>query len=194
MAKLAPFFITGANAKVRVNNKTIAFCTDVSYSVAINHATPKILGMYESVSLEPLSYEVSGTFTVIRYAADVAPTNRQFGFNVPNGVADTGNGIGAVGPSNPVARQLSVSDGKAFEALDPSTYQNGTFFNIEVSQKMADGSTHGVARIRSCRIVRADFSLGGKTNPAIERFAFKALYVDEDSFLAGFSGIGQQFA
>ena len=107
--------------------------------------------------------------------------------------ADTGNGIGAWGPSNPVAKQLSVSDGKAFEAMDPSTYQNGTFFNIDVSQKMADGTTHGVARIRSCRINRVDFSLGGKNQPAIERFAFKALYVDEDSFLAGFSGIGQQF-
>lgn len=192
MAKLAPFFLTGACAKVRVNDKTLAFCTDVSYSVSINHASPKILGMYESVSLEPLSYEVNGTFTIIRYAADVGPTNRNLGFSTPNGVADSGNGIGAIGPTNILAQQIG-NDGRAFEALDPSTYQKGTFFNIDVSQKMADGSTHGVARIRSCRIVRADFTLGGKTQPAMERFTFKALYVDEDSFLAGFSGIGQQF-
>ena len=138
MAGLAPFFITGANAKVRINNKTIAFCADVSYSVSINHASPKILGMYESVSLEPLSYEVSGTFTIIRYVADVAPHQRNSGFAVPVGVADTGNGIGAIGPTNPIAQQLSPTDGKAFQALDPSTYQNGTFFNIEVSQKMSD--------------------------------------------------------
>ena len=193
MSKLAPFFLTGANAKVRVNDKTIAFCTDVSYSVTINHASPKILGMYESVSLEPLSYEVNGTFTVIRYAADVAQTNRDLGFSVPHGVADRGNGIGNIGPTNPIAALLSPTDGRAFQALDPSTYANGTFFNIDVSQKMADGRTHGVARIRSCRITRADFTLGGKTQPAIERFTFKALYVDEDSFLAGFSGVGQQF-
>lgn len=193
MAGLAPFFLTGANAKVRVNNKTIAFCTDVSYSVSINTATPKILGMYESVSLEPLSYEVSGTFTVIRYAADAAPTVRSFGDSTPNGVSDTGNGIGAWGPTNPIAQQLSPTDGKAFQNLDPSTYQNGTFFDIDVSQKMSDGTTLGVARIRSCRINRADFTIGGKNQPAIERFAFKALYVDEDSFIAGFSGIGQQF-
>lgn len=192
MAKLAPFFLTGANAKVRVNDKTIAFCTDVSYSVTINTATPKVLGMYESVSLEPLSYEVSGTFTVIRYAADVAETNQNLGFSTPKGVAPTGNGIGNLGTMGPLAA-LSAFDGRANEALDPSTYANGTFFNIDISQKMADGTTHGVARIRSCRISRADFTLGGKTQPAIERFSFKALYVDEDSFLAGFSGTGQQF-
>lgn len=193
MAGLAPFFITGANAKVRINNKTIAFCSEVSYSVVINHATPKVLGMYESVSLEPLSYEVSGTFTLIRYVAGVASTNQGFGFAIPNSVNDTGNGIGAIGPSNPIAQNIG-NDGRAFQAGDPSTYQTGTFFNIDVSQKMSDGSTTGVAKIRSCRINRIDFTLGGKNQPAIERFSFKALYLDEDSFLAGFSGIGQQFA
>lgn len=193
MAKLAPFFLTGANAKVRINNKTVAFCSDVSYTVTINTATPKVLGMYEAVSLEPLSYEVSGQFTVIRYAADVAETNHKLGFGTPYGVAPTGNGIGNMGSTTGPLASLSAFDGRANEALDPSTYQNGVFFNIDVSQKMADGSTHGVARIRSCRISRADFTLGGKNQPAIERFTFKALYVDEDSFLAGFSGTGQQF-
>jgi hypothetical protein len=194
MSGLAPFFITGANAKVRINNLTVAFCADVSYTVTINHATPKVLGMYESVSLEPLSYEVSGSFTLIRYIADASPTNTGNGFGVPNGVANTGNGIGAIGPTNPVVGQLSPTDGRAFQALDPSTYANGAFFNIEIFQKMSDGSTLGVANIRSCRIDRADFSIGGKTQPAIQRFSFKALYVDEDSFLAGFSGTGQQFS
>lgn len=192
MAKLAPFFLTGANAKVKVNNKTIAFCTDVSYSVQVNHAAPKVLGMYESPSLEPLSYEVSGTFTVIRYVAGVAETNKNLGFSVPHGVADSGNGIGAIGPSNPISKNIG-NDGRTQDNLNPETFQNATFFNIEVFQKMANGDVHGVARIRDCKIVRADFSLAGKNSPAVERFSFRALYVDEDSFLAGFSGNGQQF-
>jgi hypothetical protein len=149
--------------------------------------------MYESVSLEPLSYEVSGSFTLIRYVASVASTNQGFNFAVPSGVSDTGNGIGAVGPANIIQQNIG-NDGRAFQALDPSTYQNGTFFDIAVSQKMANGDSHGVAKIRSCRITRADFALSGKNQPAVERFLFKALYLDEDSFLAGFSGTGQQFS
>ena len=35
MAGIRPTFITGANAKVRVNDKTLAFCTDLSYSVQV---------------------------------------------------------------------------------------------------------------------------------------------------------------
>ena len=192
MAKLAPFFLTGANAKVKVNNKTIAFCTDLSYTITVNHAAPKVLGMYESTSLEPLSYEVSGTFTVIRYVAGVAETNQNQGFSIPNGVSDKGNGIGALGPDNPIAKNIG-NDGRTQDSLDPQTFHTGTFFNIEVFQKLANGEQHGVARIRDCRIARADFSLAGKTAPAVERYSFRALYADEDSFLAGFSGVGQQF-
>jgi hypothetical protein len=193
MAKLAPFFLTGANAKVKVNNKTIAFCTDLSYSVQVNHAAPKVLGMYEASSLEPLSYEVTGTFTVIRYVAGVAETNRGLGYATPNGVSDKGNGVGALGPDNPVSKNIG-NDGRTQDALNPETFENATFFNIDVFQKMADGNLHGVARIRDCRITRADFSIAGKTAPAVERYSFRAIYVDEDSFLAGFSGQGQQFS
>lgn len=192
MAKLAPFFLTGANAKVKVNNKTMAFCTDLSYSVQVNHAAPKVLGMYEAGSLEPLSYEVSGTFTVIRYVADAASINQNQGFSTPVGVSDKGNGVGAIGPDNPIAKNLG-NDGRTQDALNPQTFDNATYFNIEVFQKMANGESLGVARIRDCRINRADFSLAGKTAPAMERYSFRALYVDEDSFLAGFSGNGQQF-
>lgn len=192
MAKLAPFFLKGANAKVKVNNKTMAFCTDVSYSVIVNHAAPKVLGMYESPSLEPLSYEVVGTFSVIRYVADVKSTNEHNGFKTPDGVSDKGNGVGAMGPNNPVSKNIG-NDGRTQDALNPETFNNATFFNIEVFQKLSNGDTLGVARIRDCRITRADFSIASKTAPAMERFSFRALYVDEDSFLAGFSGIGQQF-
>lgn len=192
MAKLAPFFLTGANAKVKVNNRTMAFCTDLSYSVQVNHAAPKVLGMYEATSLEPLSYEVSGTFTVIRYVAGVAETNKNLGYKVPNGVSDRGNGIGAVGPDSPISKNIG-NDGRTQDNLNPETFNNATFFNIDVYQKMGNGESHGVARIRDCKIVRADFTLAGKTAPAMERYSFRALYADEDSFLAGFSGNGQQF-
>jgi len=191
MSKLAPFFLTGANAKVRVNNRTIAFCTDLSYSVTVHHAAPRILGMYESVSLEPLYYEVTGTFQVIRYVADVKSANESRGAKTPSGVSDRGNGIGAVGPEDVFSRNIG-NDGRTQEALNPETFDKATFFDIQVYQKMADGSQQGVAKLRDCRIIKADFSMS-KTAATTERFAFRSLYADEDSFLAGFSGQGQQF-
>lgn len=63
-----PFFLTGANAKIIVNNVTLAFATDISYRIDIKHATPRVLGMYEAQEVQPMMYAVSGSFTIIRYA------------------------------------------------------------------------------------------------------------------------------
>lgn len=197
MAGVRPTFITGANAKVRVNDKTLAFCTDLSYSVQILTQTPKVLGMYEGTSVEPLGYSVSGSFTVIRYAKDIKG-NTQAGANPP-GLAgnDAGNGVGnwgsvwGAGLGGFLAANGVGNDGRANEALDPSKYANGVTFDIQVYQKTPSGDI-GVANIRNVRITQADFNLT-KKGAAMQRFNFVALYVDEDSFVADFSGIGQQF-
>src|ERR1051325_3342415 len=93
MSGVRPFFITGANAKIKLNGKTLAFCTDLAYSVQILTQTPKVLGMYEGSSVEPLGYQVSGSFTIIRYAKDVKQAT---GGTPPKGLAgnDAGNGVG----------------------------------------------------------------------------------------------------
>ena len=195
MSGVKPFFITGANAKIKVNDKTLAFCTDLSYSVSVLTQTPKILGMYEGSSVEPLGYTVAGSFTVIRYAKD-AKSNVG---NAPNGAAsnDAGNGVGNWGSAwggglgSFFARNGVGNDGRANEALDPSKFANSVTFDIQVYQKTQSGDI-GVANIRNIRITQADFSLS-KKGVAQQRFNFVALYVDEDSFVADFSGNGQQF-
>jgi hypothetical protein len=193
MSGIKPFFITGANAKVRVNDKTLAFCTDLSYSISVLTQTPKILGMYEGSSVEPLGYTVSGSFSVIRYAKD-AKSNVG---GAPKGVADAGNGVGnwgsawSSGLGSFFARSGVGNDGRANEALDPSKFSNSVTFDIQVYQKTPGGDI-GVANIRNVRITQADFSLT-KKGAAVQRFNFSALYVDEDSFVADFSGQGQQF-
>jgi hypothetical protein len=195
MSGIKPFFITGANAKVKLNGKTLAFCTDLAYSVSVAHQTPKILGMYEGSSVEPLGYTVQGTFTVIRYAKD-AKANVA---STPNHIAanDAGNGVGNWGAAWDsgggafFARNGIGNDGRAHEALDPSKFQNGTTFDIQVYQKTGKGEI-GVANIRNARITQADFSIS-KKGVAVQRFSFVALYVDEDSFAADFSGKGQHF-
>jgi hypothetical protein len=241
----SPFFLTGANAKIKLNGKTMAFCTDVSYSIDIIHQTPKVLGMYEGSSIEPLGYSVSGSFTVIRYAKDAA---KAIG-NHPNGTTanDAGNGVGNWGgvwggkTGDILARNGIGNDGRANEALDPSKFFNGTSFDIEIYQKTAShpvgigrrkpnqnsvfgadvfsetgkaaeraaldarrnasaailgasgqSDQIGIAKIRNVRITRADFSLS-KKGVAVQRFSFSALYVDEDSFVADYSGRGQHF-
>jgi len=229
MSGMRPFFITGANAKIKLNGKTLAFCTDLSYSIQVLTQTPKVLGMYEGSSVEPLGYTVSGSFTVIRYAKDAKSA---IGKKAPNGIAanDAGNGVGNWGSVwgnglfNGAAASLGLgNDGRANESLDPSRFSQGTTFDIQVYQKVpgnaptnngaldqafapvqaaadflsgaqggAEANLLGVANIRNCRITQADFQLT-KKGAAIQRFNFVALYVDEDSFVADFSGSGQQF-
>ncbi len=187
MAGVRPFFLTGANAKIKVNNRTLAYCTNLSYSVKVSHATPTVLGMYEPSSIEPTGYQVTGSFSIIRYVADVA--NEVSGQH-PHGVENHGNGIGNWG-TNDVSFS-NLTDGRAYENLNPLRLHTATGFNIEVIQK-TEGSNITVAKIRDARITQANFSLSKKT-AATQTFNFTALYADEDSFIADFSGLGQQFS
>jgi len=200
MAKIAPFFITGANAKIKLNGVTLAFCTNLSYSVVVNTAAPHILGMYEASTLEPLSYNVTGSFGVVRYANNVKSQLEQLGYNTPNGVTTEGNGVGSWTKNSGDDLGTSIlssgtfgNDGRAQDNFDPSMLQYGTFFDIEVYQKMpGNGENRGVCRLRNCRLVRMDGQMNKKT-PLLEQFQFQALYYDGDSFIADFSGSGQQF-
>lgn len=191
MAGKQPFFLTGANAKIKVNGVTLAFATNLSYSVRVEHATPTVLGMYEPSSIEPLSYMVTGQFTVIRYVADIAGKVKGI-----SNVSDKGNGIGAWGSkgnlSNPLNRIFDSTDGRAYESFDPSKLEVASRFSIEVFQKVS-GGTQAVSRIRDARITQSDFTISQKA-AATQTFNFTALYLDEDSFLADFSGTGQQFS
>lgn len=177
MSGLTPFFLTGANAKIRLNNKTLAFCTDLSYSIQILHQTPKVLGMYEGSSVEPLGYTVSGSFTVIRYAKDAAAAVG----SKPNGTAnnDAGNGVGNWGgvwggtAGDFLARNGVGNDGRANEALDPSKFANSTTFDIEVYQKVKAQATNnsgfsGVTNLGSqIRDIAAGGTGGGKQTDAL---------------------------
>jgi hypothetical protein len=194
MAGMRPFFLTGANAKIRVNNVTLAYVTNLSYSVQVNHATPRVLGMYEPTSIEPLSYLVTGSFSVVRYIADVKD---DVGGVSPYGADNNGNGVGNYGPDGLGKRlkagfNLSAPDGRAYDALNPSKLDKATGFEIMVFQKI-DGDTKAVCKIREARITRADFNLGVRS-AATQTFNFTAVYADEDSFIADFSGRGQHLA
>jgi len=187
MAGKRPFFFTGANAKIRVNGTTLAYCTNVSYSVKVAHATPTVLGMYEPSSVEPIGYLVTGSFSVVRYIADAVS---KVGGKQPNGVTAQGNGIGNWGADN--VSFSNLADGRAYENLNPQKMFRATTFDIEIIQKTPNGN-NTAAKVRDARITQADFSLNKKA-AATQTFNFTALYADEDSFIADFSGLGQQFS
>lgn len=146
MASVKPTFITGANAKIRLNGKTIAFCQDFSCSIQVLTKTPKVLGKYEGDSVEPLGYMVSGSFSVIRYAKGVKKALGEGHY--PKGLAenDAGNGVGNWGTvwggqlGDFLSRSGIGNDGRAHEALDPSKFGSGTTFDIQVYQKVAVGA------------------------------------------------------
>lgn len=218
MANKKPFFITGSNCKIKVNGVTIAYATDLSYSVSINHIPTKILGVYESDTIEPLSYAVSGSFTVIRYV-DAA----QSLIGKMEGSSGYGNGVGSFAASSDFTRpDLLRSDGKADQSANPAKLGDATGFDIEIYQKipprgyvgndLANGLVSainstgilvgeryqtqdilGIARIRNCRIVAINSTIS-KKSPMIQQFQFVANYVDEDSFISEASGQGQQFS
>jgi hypothetical protein len=202
MAGIKPFFVTGDKVKLVVNGKIMAFATDFTASVQIITQTPHVLGMYEGTSVEPLGYNVNGSFSIVRY---VKNAKGNIGGTAPNGVqdADGGNGIGSwgntaagvlgvlAGGGIPGAGSSSAQDGRANEDLNPATFAQGTTFDIEVLQHQPNGDALGVVRIRSVRISKADFTIS-KKSAGMDRFEFVGLYLDGDNFYAQSSGGGQQ--
>jgi hypothetical protein len=184
MSGLRPFFITGANSKVVLNGRTMAFCTDLSCSVQILTQTPKVLGKYEGSSVEPLGYTVSGSFTLIRYAKNAV---KDIG-SQPHATVNSGNGMGNWNDSG-------IGQANDIQA-NPADLHNGSTFDIEVYQKVekkpGEFDQLGVIRIRNARITQADFAVS-KKSAATQRFSFVALYADEDSFRADFSGSSDLF-
>lgn len=187
MANLTPFFVTGANCKIKVNGVTLAFATNLTYNVSIPHARPKTLGSYESNSLEPLSYNVDGSFSIVRYIDDLKSRVENAGGTAPNGVDRLGNGIGGWTTLNnsPTFQKTfgNGSDGVAHKSLNPASLQDGVTFDIEVYQKTPDGTYLGVSRVRNARIVAVQSSIQ-KRSTMMQSFQFIGQFLDEDSFIA----------
>ena len=197
MADKKPFFITGANAKLVVNNVLLALATDVEYNVEIAHATPRVLGQYECQEVQPLMYSVRGSFRVIRYVKDLANAmESDSSGSTPVDIANKGNGIGSWEASGNILSKTIGSpfgqgahDARTEQSLDPGKLSRAMMFDMEVRQVTGVGECR-VFRIRNARITGANMALS-KRNIALEQFTFEAQYYDGDSFIASMSGIGQ---
>ena len=62
-----PKVMTGARAVLKIDNKPLAFATNVGYRVAIPHAPVNVLGRYSAARHEPLGYDVTVNCGILRF-------------------------------------------------------------------------------------------------------------------------------
>jgi hypothetical protein len=216
-----PFFLTGANARIILNNRSVAYATDISYSVTVRHASPRVLGKFEVEVVQPLSYEVEGTLTIIKYAKGM----KDHVGDAPNAANQAGNGLGAFDSDNgAIASALGLPSGGKFdggtsENFNPQRMFQSKMFDIEIRQAIPPGGntsvlqasldflndalfpdglnasndTNILVRLRDCRFTALDFKLSKKGLP-MQTMQFKARYADDDTYVAQKSGVGQELA
>lgn len=115
------------------------------------------------------------------------------GASAPQGASNLGNGAGSFTP-NPtdfIANTIGdPSDGRAQNSFNPIKLNEGMVFDIEFYQKMPDGGTSGISRVRNCRFELMEAEIT-KKSVMLQSFRFIGQYLDEDSFIADESGQGQ---
>lgn len=168
MAKMKPGFITGANAKIKMFNKTIAYCADVAYNVTVQTIPIESMGKYEVHSNEPVAYTVDGSFSIIRYTKNATKASAG---GIIKDAAD--------GKNNAPESIEDGANGNAGQHLDPAQLLNSQTFDLEIHEKRADSDT-AVYRVMDCRIVRRGMSLN-KRGAVVDNYAFVGiLATDED--------------
>jgi hypothetical protein len=62
-----PKILSGARAILKIDNKVLAFATNVGYRISIPHAPINVLGRYSAARHEPLGYDVTVNCGVLRF-------------------------------------------------------------------------------------------------------------------------------
>jgi hypothetical protein len=170
MAGKLPGFITGANAKLQIigggnppSSKTIAYVSDMSYTVDTLTVPVESWGRYEVLSNEPIAYGVSGSFSVIRYTKALQT-------NLPNS-ASSGNSAKELGDST---NKNSVGD-----QLNPGVILFSKTFDIAVAQK--DASTSGITpflKLTDCRVTGRRAALN-KRGVLVDAYTFVGILAQD---------------
>lgn len=179
MAAIKPSFVVGARAKVKIDNKTLAFCTNVNYTVDVTHVPIEVLGSYEVVSYEPVGYRVNGTLSVVRYTA--ANNTTKVDEQDANGNSVFTMGAAA---SNPA---------RAAAAFNPGNLLLSETFDIEVydrrdGDKKNDGQLF--VKIRDARFERRSGGVNAK-GLLEEQYTFNGILMDDDAASVSKSGPNQ---
>ena len=178
---MMPTFITGANARVKVDGKTFAYASDVSYSIGVDVIPIETMGRYEAASLEPVNYSVAGELAVVRYTKLAVSAGR--GENL-QGKDANGNGLGNV---------TGVSGQNLSGQFNPGVLLKSKTWDLDVYQKKDQlaGDTGidatAVIKIKDCRFTSMSAGLT-KRGILVDRFRFMGILAGDDSFFASNSG------
>lgn len=202
-----PSFITGANAKIVIDDITLAFAQDVSYQVSINTIPIRGMGKLEVSAYEPVSYNVTGSITVVRYTKDAGSS---FSKIYTTTMIDT-DGDPAT-PAVPVITEVVGSPRKLINGanekgnsidrwntktsnighhLNPGKMLSSLTFDLEIITKINSTgviNTESVIKVRDCRITGKTGSLS-KRGLMMDQFSFNAILVDNDEDFSA-SGTG----
>ena len=205
MAGQSPFFITGANATIKVDGISVAYATNVSCQVVVNHVSPRVLGRAEVEAHQPVSYDVAGSLSIIKYSQGLKSV---YGSSAPISANDKGSGAGSFtedsGVGGAISKSLNIPGtvgAKAGESFNPNNFFQSQQFDIEIFQKI-DGSNSSpsrssdrapIFRFRDCRFTGLQFQID-KKSPIVLSMTFKARYYDDDTLVARGSGVGQEFS
>lgn len=170
--QIKPGFITGANARIKLFDKTLAYCTDVSYNVTVQTIPIESMGKYEVHTNEPVSYSVDGTFSVIRYTKAILDAN------IDDASDNSGNAPLRIG---------DASGDNAFGHLNPGKILESRTFSLDIFQTikagrqdtgLSDANAQPVVRIKHCRLVRRGMTLN-KRGVMVDNYAFVGIYLDD---------------
>lgn len=173
MAGISPSFVTGAKAIVKIYDTALAFCSDVSYSVNVQHVPIEALGIFEIISHEPVAYTVEGSFSVVRYAR-----------NSGNLQAFADAVAGDVPEAN-TASSMANDQGQSLKNhIDPRQILNSVTFDLEVVEKgsSAEGAPNNPKsffKLTECRITRRNSSLN-KRGVLVDNYAFVGRFAQDD--------------
>lgn len=184
MAK--PGMITGANAKIIVGDTTLAYASDVSYNLTIDHIPVEVMNKYEVVSNEPVSMTLSGSFSIVRYtkSASYEVTTKD---SSGNSKTNTVYVAGKDGNSPNVWK----NNKKNLKSFSPGDLLGSETFDITISQRYIDSSGKEkdvtFLKFKDCRITGRSTALN-KRSVMTERFDFVGITMDDDKITSSISG------
>lgn len=176
MAAVKPGFITGANARIKLGGKTLAYCTDLNFTVDVATIPIEVIGTYEVKSYEPVAYAVNGSFAVVRYTAkDSTKVNASAAGNAADkigGGAGAGSTVGShlnpgqILTSSTFDMEIQQATGQATNGLDSAADLTSTF------------------KIQDCRIVRRGSSVN-KRGVMVDSYQFVGVLAGDVDVAAG---------
>ena len=174
MSGKKPGLITGSNAKIQLGGKTLAYATDIQYSVDVAVIPVEVMGRFEVITNEPIAITVNGSFSIVRYSKS-SP--------VPD-AAVSGNGVGKFAAGSPTLGDQS-------SAFNPGKILSSSTVDIKIFQRkaVAGGAnptaddTNLLVTISDCRLTRLSSGLN-KRGIMTESYTFVGTMYQDESFTA----------